>query len=483
MKLTEVLQEHRSIHKIELEKSTDAKGFWEDFTRYMYGYLPVDDGIDNKVEVSMRRFAESDSLELVNKQGRLLKRFAKFFKQENGFPLTDSIMGIMGDRLQYHVSQETKTFYVDFTDSIDWEDGQFGHSDSCWWGCYNDSVPAFENAGGWGIRFYANENQEDSNGIGRTWIYPKNGVLLGFNSYGVERPKVSKVIKSIYKEHGIVLHYKAINLSNSFNSDIPYINSGTGFVLYPEGVEPEESYDLGIEYESEDSYRCYSCNRRVDSDDVFCANDEVWCEHCYNERFSSCERCGETYENDDLHRMNGEYYCEHCISRLGGQQCEHCNQYFTDGIVTEDSDEFYCESCAENHCTYCETCEKWYDDHDHEQEESESFVESPEYERDFITCELETVFIRGDEQNRTERIYRHDNIPGLYVRQDSGNDLWNVVHEQSGLAVSYSIPTLLNALEFMTRLEGLIDWTLPSQEISNNQDVVNQIINIQREYK
>lgn len=236
--LINVLRHNKEMVRIELEsKNTNASEFWYSIIADVYNLIPSDKkNTDNKIRDAMISFQETDTLEMVNKQGKLLKRFAKHFKESNGYKLDDKLAGLIGDKLQYYLSKESKVYYADFTDVINWRDGQFGKYDSCWWGQYSDSQEAFISNGGWGIRFY--ENEEDENGIGRTWIYPKDGMLMCFNSYGVERPNVSKVIKQVYKQSGIILHYKAVELSNSGNIEIPYINSGTGFVLFPEGIDP-----------------------------------------------------------------------------------------------------------------------------------------------------------------------------------------------------------------------------------------------------
>jgi hypothetical protein len=78
---------------------------------------------------------------------------------QTGEVIPDNIMGIMGDVLQALINKEGNSIFFDFTNDFDWEDGEFGKSGSCWWGQYSDSLPTFEQGGGWCIRFYYKYNK------------------------------------------------------------------------------------------------------------------------------------------------------------------------------------------------------------------------------------------------------------------------------------------------------------------------------------
>ena len=306
-----VLESHnRQIVTVTLSSAKDCADFWGEYVTSVYCILPATEitdtngtfkyCLDDKINELLLEFRQVDTLELATSKGKLLKRFFKYFKENTGLKLDDATMGLLGDKLQYYLSNQNNTYYADFTNVINWEDGKFGKDDSCWWETYGDSRDTFINNGGWGIRFY--ESPDDRDGIGRTWLIPANGCLYGFNFYGIERPKVSKILKSIFAGHGITLHYKQCHIYNSCDDTIPYINghdeSNNGFVLYVDGNEPSDEYDVKMETESRE--KCCHCNTSIDTDyrNYQIINDDYYCDDCANKLFSSCDKCGEYYDRD-----------------------------------------------------------------------------------------------------------------------------------------------------------------------------------------
>lgn len=369
--LINVLEAHkRQVFKVELPKESSAESFWEPLTSDVYNSLPsLENRLDDKIKYAMQSFATADgeSLDFLNKKGKLLKRFASYFKSYTGFKLEDRYLGVIGDKLQYYANQETRPYYVDFTDRVDWEDGQFGKSDSCWWGCYSDSREVFNEGGGWTIRFY--RDPDDDQGIGRCFIVPKYNVLLCFNAYGIERAKVSKVIKAVFDSHGIELHYTRAEVYNSHNGDIPYINSDSSggssgsFVLHTSETFIQSKYDIDFEYEDDDRCICSDCGRRVDQDDAMHTGGECYCQRCHDDRFSFCYRCQEYCASSEVHQSRGQYdyICEYCARRIGAIMCESCDLYSTDYTHTQDGDS-YCEECIDRNADSCDHCNEYYED-------------------------------------------------------------------------------------------------------------------------
>lgn len=219
----QIMESHRQIFKVDLPKTSNASEFWNTMAGEIYASLPsLENNIDGRIKESMDTFAHNNSLDLLTKQGKLLKRFGNWFKSEQGFKLDDRYMGIIGDKLQYYLNSDLRSFYVDFTDCVNWNDGMYGKSNSCWWGCYEQSREVFNEGGGWTIRFYS--SPDDTQGTGRCFIVPKYNVLLCFNAYGLERAKVSKIVKAIFDTHNVELHYARAEVYNSHSSEIPYIN-------------------------------------------------------------------------------------------------------------------------------------------------------------------------------------------------------------------------------------------------------------------
>ena len=119
--------------------------------------------------------------------------------------------------------------------------------------------------------------------------------------------------------------------------------------------------------------RCYCCDDRVSEDDYYSAEDEVWCERCYYDRFSTCQRCEETTRHDDLccvqtGRSAEEYWCEDCADRYAST-CYHCGGLWADYrmLTAEDGDGdavYVCSDCQDR-VENCAICDTLYVDADH----------------------------------------------------------------------------------------------------------------------
>lgn len=492
--IVKILNEHRDITQVILESAKDCKDFWTMLCSDVYGSIPstIENGdnpiIDTTLQATLQDFAEVDSLEVVNKKGRILKRFANYWKEQKGFKLPDNVMGIIGDTLQRHLNQQSRTFYYDFTDVIDWNDGQFGKESSCWWGCYSESKEVYTENGGWGIRFY--ENTEDTDGIGRTWILPKNGMLLGFNSYGVSRPQTSKVIKAIFADHGIKLHYKQVSIENSQNSNVPYINGDSGFVLYPDDISGDsvpDSFDIDMET-SNSREHCTDCNCSLDTEygEYEYINDNYYCSNCAHDRFSSCEYCGEWYDKDDVHETNDDrWLCEYCAKQKGYVECYECNKW-TDEYKNDADGDSFCESCADTHLTYCEHCEEHFYQDSHAGNcpatlDYSGLVETTEE----IHAKLRTPSYTADYHSGTFTVYRIDGCKGLalynphHINHDLPNG-WNISHDVSGLAIKSGL-SFNTAKRILIAIAGLTDWTASADTISNNRELMKLVNSIIRD--
>lgn len=369
------LRDNTKIQEVVLPKLSNAGDFWEELASYVYGSLPsLENRLDVVIRDTMREFQSTQSLDLLTREGKLLKRFGKYFKALNGFALDDRYLGVIGDKLQYYLTKDTRSFYVDFTNSIDWNDGQFGKGDSCWWGCYSESRETFTNGGGWAIRFYRSLERDNDNGIGRCWIVPKYNVLLCFNAYGIDRAKVSKVIKAIFDKQGIELHYSAAEVYNSHNSDIPYINgdsnsgSSGSFVLWADRDDLRERYNIDMKTVEDNKATCEGCGGRFDEENGHYTNDYFWCDSCHDERFAYCDCCQDYVDSDDVYSVRDgdyDYLCSHCASRRGYAMCEDCRQYSENYTIADDTSSTYCDHCAERNTEYCEHCQEYHEDIDY----------------------------------------------------------------------------------------------------------------------
>jgi hypothetical protein len=533
-RIREILDSHREKMTVQLDPPDNASAFWgdlfadfiyviykddskkweNDYTTWHDTYYnlpyPQDQTVGlSHLAIQFRKSEltvngknwEGDDLALVNKSGRLLKRFNKFVKLATGHDIDSAMQGKLGDKLQYFVNA-AKSFVIDFHDKIDWEDGMYGHSGSCWFpgGQYEESSEVFDNNDGWSIRFY--RDMDDTYGTGRTWIVPMDDSIVGFNSYGPSRAEVSKIIKQVFAGHDVELHYKSMSVHNSQHSDIPYINGGTGFVLAESGHDflTDSSVDLDWEVDGYSRYTCDACGDRVDEDYTFSGHndDGTYCESCYNDRFSSCDKCNETYDRDDIHSVSGsryDYLCEHCLDRIGAVKCEDCGDYSVDDYhIMQDSENVYCESCADRNTeftcqcgerfeyamddgdkcescdyVYCDKCNEMVDDKaDHDSEihpGDDSEIETSESVPSDVMQAIEdtvTLHREGKLSTYTLKVYRLANVPGLFVYDEhaldkSSDHAYHVMH-RDGLAAKSNVPQLEKAIAVMQALGELTDW-------------------------
>jgi hypothetical protein len=543
-RIREILNSHREKMTVQLDPPTDAKNFWDslfsDFEHVIYNDESKKWGndFDKWAEIyrintypadvcALNQFAyyftragfplqngknwEGDDLSLVNKSGRLLKRFNKFVKLATGHDLDNATQGKLGDKLQYFVNA-AKTFVIDFHDSIDWQDGMYGHSGSCWFpgGCYEESSEVFDNNGGWSIRFY--RDMDDTYGTGRTWVVPMDNGIVAFNCYGPSRADVSKIIKKVFAGHDVELHYKSVSVYNSNDDDIPYINSGTGFVLAESGHDflSEDRIDLDWEVSGRGRYTCDNCGDRVDEDNYYSGpnGDGTYCESCYDDLFSTCDKCGETCDRDDVHRVSGsryDYLCEYCLERIGAVKCNDCGDYSVDDYtVMQDSENVYCKSCVGRNTEFtcqcgerfeytmddgdtCESCDYVYcdkcnemvsdsDDHNtetHSGDDTETDDNPLDFPAELNSMEDTVTLCRAETDNKpstyTLIVYRLANVPGLFVYDEhtldkSSDHAYHVMH-RDGLAAKSNVPQLEKAIAIMQGLGTLTDWDVSQETI------------------
>jgi hypothetical protein len=541
-RIREILDSHREKMTVQLDPPDNAAAFWgnmfDDFEHVIYddeakkwgknyekwsqtynlNSYPADVSALNQFAHYFRRVGfplqngklwDGDDLSLVNKSGRLLKRFNKFVKLATGHDIDSAMQGKIGDKLQYFVNQ-AKSFVIDFHDCIDWQDGMFGHSGSCWFpgGCYEESSEVFDNNGGWSIRFY--RDMQDTQGIGRTWVVPMDNGIVAFNCYGPSRAEVSKIIKKVFAGHDVELHYKSVSVYNSNDENIPYVNSGTGFVLAESGHDFLDASHVDLDWEvsgrGRGRYSCDHCGDRIHEDDTFSGpdGDGMYCESCYTDLFSTCEKCNETFNNDDVHRVSGsryDYLCEYCLERIGAVKCDDCGDWTVDDYtIMQDSENVHCDSCVDRNTEFtcqcgerfeyamddgdkCESCDWVYcakcsemvsdrDDHNsetHSDDDSETETSGPDELELIGQDDTVTLHREGKLSSYTLKVYRLANVPGLFVYDEhaldkSSDHAYHVTH-QCGLAAKSNVPQLEKAIAIVQALGKLTNWDVSQDAI------------------
>lgn len=130
---------------------------------------------------------------------------------------------------------------------------------------------------------------------------------------------------------------------------------------------------------SSDTDTCESCEKLASdrvTDDV---GGDTWCPDCVEDGAFTCFRCEDLEKKDEAVRVRtserggrrAEYeeYCESCVRRRTFECC-HCEETISSEVDQEEVDgNTWCDWCRENNASYCEGCEVYYYDDDHNHEE------------------------------------------------------------------------------------------------------------------
>jgi len=282
--------------------------------------------------------------------GTFPKRIAKYYYQTHKIKMPSSILSQIGNIAKDH-SSDIATYEFDFTDTFDWQSGDYGDSGSCYWGSYSSAKELLSSNGGLAIRFY-----KDNQGYGRAWIMPHNECYYLFNGYGLQLVSIARILSSFLN-----LSYKAIRISAI---RYIYINGGNQYVVGDvSAIADITSYHINVDgdIEDEDNRQCDCCDDTYHYDDMYYTEDDYClCESCYTHETTTCYDCNCTYWHDDdmrfIENINSNV-CESCYEQ-SYSMCDSCADYFSNDVLTNTSgDDYVCESCLEEYA-HCESCEQ-----------------------------------------------------------------------------------------------------------------------------
>jgi hypothetical protein len=268
--------------------------------------------------------------------GTMPKRVSRYYHKIHGLNCPTAFLEQIGNTARSHSESNVK-YAFEFTDTFDWNAGDFGDYGSCYFGGRSEAREILADNGGLAIRFY-----RMGKGFARAWVVPiEDGMHIIFNGYGLQTLEVARIFSQF-----VNAAYKRIDLSNwGVDDGTLWINGGTGYVIgATEAIEPIADYDF--QWGEDETRRCESCGDAVNEDDVQISPDgDYYCQNCFDDRFGSCCHCGETHYHDDLHYADDCDYCEYFLDRLF-TYCEECNEYVRNERMTEVNGNWYCEDCA-----------------------------------------------------------------------------------------------------------------------------------------
>ncbi len=195
-------------------------------------------------------------------------------------------------------------FGFSFTDTIDWNAGDFGDSGSCFWSCHKSAKDIIIDHGGGAIKFYETSDGVTNwlKGIARVWFLPYGdcGDFMVFNGYGYTTLEISQAVSSCLN-----YNYESICLSNFNDSNgVLWINNGAAYLIGPsiemKDYEEDREKLRSVNLELEDiRYRCRNCNSSSISNDSFTPahadstspRSGHFCKKCMIRYYAKCKEC------------------------------------------------------------------------------------------------------------------------------------------------------------------------------------------------
>ena len=196
----------------------------------------------------------------------LPQRINRIFK-EKGYYLGKGYLGKMGNAIREAIPVQEE-YYIDITQNFNWNEGDFGDGDSCFWDGRKEIRNEMSKDGRfYAFRFYNKESVgshfttffKDNaggiySGVARTWLLKENAyiryknkilsrpILILFNSYGKGLKQQASILAILMD--GIS---KSITLSNQKRqSGGLYINNGGYVIGSPNTIETISHFDLGL---------------------------------------------------------------------------------------------------------------------------------------------------------------------------------------------------------------------------------------------
>lgn len=281
--------------------------------------------------------------------GTFPKRVSKYYYQTNGIKCPNSFLQELGNIARRH-SEDELSYEFDFTDTFNWNDGDFADSRSCFWGGRSEAREWLTDSGALAIRFY-----EGDKGKARAWLMPiEDNRFVIFNGYGLTTLAIARIFATF-----IGLSYKKISLDNQGVTDgTLWINDGKGYLVgAADAIATIYAYDF---YIGESEMTCDECGNVTNEDDAYYTPDGLpLCDTCFYDICDYCHDCGETHWRDDMTYVESSDrdVCERCLDRRYSW-CDACEQYHHEASVTYVDDTCYCEDCLPEHTAICKTCEE-----------------------------------------------------------------------------------------------------------------------------
>lgn len=324
--------------------------------------------------------------------GNMARRMSKLAWNEFNIVLAKEQLAVLG-QLARDNSNTAETVYIDFTDKLDWNAGEFGDAGSCYWGGHNRAREILMDHAALGLRLWRSPEvygkprgyREDYPGIGRAWVIPPASHEIGnytliYNGYGgTTKPNGDHTNLSTLWFARILAaflgtDYKKVKLLNNGNWDGEvYVNNGNAYAVgdwltLADLTSVDLEWDASNNYDGNDdddnAYTCEGCGWSSDDEDNFYysqGDQGPYCEECYDERWTHCASCGSEISVREVYDAEDDAYCYDCYNELFFE-CYKCgNVESKEDAYLVDDENPYCERCIEhNDIQHCYECGGYY---------------------------------------------------------------------------------------------------------------------------
>lgn len=293
----------------------------------------------------------------VKYRGKFPKRVAQFLCAIDYKPSDGFVEEIGNLYKQYEVNG---TFEYDFTNIIDWQDGDFGDEGSCFWGDRYEAIEYMTNYGVIAIRLY-----EDGEGIGRAWIFDYGDHLVIFNGY---IDSYSKFPSASHGDTNLFANLlceifncskKKVHLYNESGAEgLIYINNASGYFIAESEVLKALPDVHDLEIETYEHVRCDGCGERFPECEIYRLCDGDFCRGCYDD-LVECEECGCVFLQSAAGFVGENHtLCDDCVIEHDEvEECCRCHVVEEVEYMTRlRNGELYCSHCAELHTFQCARC-------------------------------------------------------------------------------------------------------------------------------
>lgn len=271
--------------------------------------------------------------------GTLPKRISKWVHKGWGIKVRPEVLAQIGNIAADHCPKVLDC-YLSFTNVLEWDRGEFGDDGSCFWTCHRQGRTMIQDAGGWAVRFWENQDGERSSSTGRlgharAWLLPRMGDWFLFNGYAASCSSMTgnptlRIAQAVSQHLG--LSYTKVNLENNGLWDgLLYINGGIGYAIGTQEkiadfvVDDVDDDLVVIDFDlcEPESFNCYDCGTGLEEEDrVFHpdSDDTVWCRECYP--CLDCEECAEHIHQSDAHTHDHRELCFDCYEDAVGEDVQ-----------------------------------------------------------------------------------------------------------------------------------------------------------------